>query len=184
MRKPNGYEEARAYSGDFERITPGAYICKVLNVQEEVNKGIWQFAVAFDIADGEHAGFYRRQFDRFGKKWPAVFRQTVEGKDGKCSPFFKGMIKSIEESNPGYTFDFENERGLVGKIFGGIFGEEEYLSNFDGEVKTTCKCLQIRSVQAVREGNYKIPEKKLYKPAEPKQAAETYTDLTGEPCPF
>ena len=162
MRKPNGYEEAQAYSGDFERITPGAYICKVMNVQEEVNKGIWQLAIAFDIVEGEHAGFYRRQFDRFGKKWPAVFRQTVEGKDGKCSPFFKGMITALEESNPGFTFDFANEKCLVGKLFGGIFGEEEYLSTYDGEIKTACKCLQIRSVKAVRDGECKIPEKKLY----------------------
>lgn len=189
MRKPNGYEEAQAYSGDFERITPGAYICKVMNVQEEVNNGIWQLAIAFDIAEGEHTGFYRRQHDRWQKKWPGVYRQTVEGKDGKCSPFFKGMLTAIEEGNPGYTFDFDNEKGLIGKLFGGIFGEEEYLSSFDGEIKTACKCVQIRSVKAVRDGNYKVPEKRLYKPEKASAAPAAYSpdafaEVSMDDCPF
>lgn len=186
MRVPTGYNEAAAYTGDFEKITPGAYICKITNVREEVSPDTWRLVLAFDIAEGEHAGFYGRQHDKFGGRWGGVYRQNVERKDGRCSPFFKGMITTIEESNPGYLFDFNNERGLIGKLFGGIFGEEEYMAN-DGEVKTACKCLQMRSVKAIRDGNYKIPEKKTYQPAAaaaPASSLAGFSDITMEDCPF
>lgn len=187
MRKPPRYEETPAYTGEFERITPGGYICVIQNAKEEVNNGHYQLAIAFDIAEGDLAGYYRRRFDRFGGKWPAVFRQNVVDRNDQCSPFFKGMITAIEESNPGFTFQFEDEKCLVKKRFGAVFAEEEFVSR-DGEVKTAVKCVQIRSVAAIRNGDFKVPEKKILSPtALPSSTAVDaygFTETTMAECPF
>lgn len=185
MRKPSDYDSAKAYTGDFEKIVPGGYICVIQNAKEEVNNGHYQLAIAFDIAEGDLAGYYRRRFDRFGGKWPGIYRQNVVDANDKCSPFFKGMITAIEESNPGFLFDFNDEKCLVKKRFGAVFAEEEFMTQ-DGEIKTAVKCVQIRSVAAIRNGEFKVPEKKLCKPA-----ASQKTDAFGftesaltEECPF
>lgn len=47
---------------------------------------------------------------------------------------------------------------MKGKLFGGIFREEEYVK--DGEIKTSCKLWQIRSVKTIRDGDFDIPRKK------------------------
>jgi hypothetical protein len=113
--------------------------------------------IAFDIADGEHEGFYDRQFKRKKQnnadaKWPGMYYQTIKEDDLK---YFKGFITVIENSNPGYKWDWDEQK-LKGKIFGGVFGEEEYTGN-DGQVKTSVKCRFVASVDRIKEG-VKIPE--------------------------
>lgn len=72
-------------------------------------------------------------------------------------------MTSLEVSNPGFKWNWD-ENKLVGKLFGGIFGEEEYEKQ-DGSIGTTVKCRFVRSVDAIREGEFKTPEKKLLNPA-------------------
>ena len=73
------------------------------------------------------------------------------------------MIENIEKSNPGYNFVNSgfDEKTLVGKLFGGVFGREQYKAQ-DGSLKFTTKCRSIRTVDAVRNG-VNIPEDKLLK---------------------
>ena len=46
-------------------------------------------------------------------------------KDEKVKKAFKTFIYHIESSNTGYKWDW-NESSLIGKYFGGVFGEKEY----------------------------------------------------------
>ena len=153
MRKPMGYDEAAAFTGEFETIPPGGHVCVIKGVKiDKTPKDNEVMIVLFDIADGASNGYYSRLYERRKKQdsnfnWPGVYRQLTEG---NSLPFFKGMITSIEESNQGYKWDW-NEHSLIGKYFGGVFGQEEYLGN-DGKIKTSTKCMSIRSVQAVRDG--------------------------------
>lgn len=185
MRKPDGYDNAQAYTGEFEKIKPGGYICVIKNVREEATDKKWQLAIALDIAEGDSKDYYKQRFDRFGGNWPAIYRQNIAGKDGRCSPFFKGMITAIEESNPDFTFRFEDEKCLVGKIFGGVFGEEEFVGS-NGDTAVSCKCVQVRSVQAIRDGNFKIPDRKpLPAPAAAKPVSlDDFRDISIDDCPF
>ena len=74
--------------------------------------------------------------------------------------FFKGFISVIESSNSGFKWDWD-EKKLVGKLFGGVFGEEEY-EGTDGEIRTSVKCKQIRSADKIRSDDFTIPDiKKL-----------------------
>ena len=164
MRRYEGYEQAEAFTGEYERLEPGGYICRILKIEAVENDGTKNYdtllKIAFDIAEGEHKDYYRRQFDRKKQsnpdaKWPGMYYQTVKADDLR---YFKGFITTIEKSNPGFKWDWD-EKKLVGKLFGGIFGEEEYKAN-DGSIKTTVKCRFVRSIDAIREGKYTIPPKK------------------------
>lgn len=160
MRKPDGYDAAGAYTGEGQSLPAGGYICTILRADEIMARnGRPMMALVFDIAEGEHANHFRRQFERAKQsnpdaKWNGVFRQLT---DGTSLPFFKGMVTSIEISND-FTWDFD-EAKLKGKLFGAIFGREQYQS-VDGKLKWSTKCQLIRTVKAVRDGKFEIPQDK------------------------
>ena len=153
MNKPTGYDETQAFTGQFEELAPGGYICRIRRAREEMSRaGRPMLRVFFDIDEGERKGFYQRTFDRQSgnydnASWKGTYSQLT---DGNSVAFFKGMITAIEESNPGYTFNWDEET-LKGRLFGGVFGREEYIGS-DGKARMITKCLSIRSVAAVRAG--------------------------------
>lgn len=153
MIKPAEWDSTEAFTGDFKTITPGGYICKIIQAKVETTQtGKEMLSIMFDIAEGEFKGFYTEQFKKKhatnpDAKWQGSYRQLTQG---KSLSFFKGMIYAIEKSNPGYKWDFD-ETSLKGKSFGGVFGQEEYLNN-NGETKLATKCMYIRSVDQVRAG--------------------------------
>ncbi len=165
MRKYEGYEQAEAFTGEFETLEPGGYICKILKVQAEEKDYGTLLRIAFDIAEGEREGYYKRRFESKKQsnpdaKWPGMYYQTVIQDDLR---YFKGFITSIEASNPGFKWNWD-EKKLAGKLFGGVFAEEEY-EKTDGSIGTIVKCRFVRSVDAIREGKFKVPEKKRIQPS-------------------
>ena len=164
MNKPMGYDEAQSYTGDIETLELGGHVCKITDVSvEHTQNGSEYLAIYFDIAEGKQAGFYKRRFDEAVKngkeaKWQGVYNQFTQG---NSTPFFKGMIENIEKSNQGYSFIASNfdEKTLIGKLFGGVFGREQYRSQ-DGKLKFVTKCRSIRTIEKRREG-VEIPEDKL-----------------------
>ena len=183
MRPIEGYDQAPAYTGESASLPPGLYKCvvKQVNVVQDRNQRE-QMVICFDIVEGsqkdgygsptaEHKDFYRKQFNARKQadpnvKWGGILRQLTHG---DSLPFFKGMMTSIEKSNPGYRWDW-NEKGLVGKYFGGIFQREEFLAA-DGQKKMATKCVQVRSLEGLKDA--RIPEGKRLQdkpPARPSQA--------------
>ena len=166
MRKYDGYEQAEAViPGDYEMLEPGGYVCKILKVQAEEKDYGTLLRIAFDIAEGEYEGYYRRRFDQKKQydenaKWPGMYYQAAKQDDLR---YFKGFITSIEASNPGFKWNWD-EKKLTGKLFGGIFGEEEYEKQ-NGEIGTIVKCRFVRSADSIREGKFKVPEKKRLQPS-------------------
>lgn len=156
-----GYDKAAAYDGSVERLPAGGYICRILKAWVETTlNGSEQLALALEIAEGDYAGYAKRQFDSRKAtnpkaKWPCVFKQFTLGTDGQTNPFFKGMLKSIEESNTGYVWNWQ-ETGLANKMIGMIFREEEFNAS-DGTIKTTVRPAFPRSVKRIRDG-VEVPE--------------------------
>lgn len=166
MKKYDGYEQAEAFTGEYEKLEPGGYVCKILQVKAEDKDYGTLLRIAFDIAEGEYEGYYRRLFERKKQndpdaKWPGMYYQTVRQDDLR---YFKGFMTSIEASNPGFKWNWD-EKKLVGKLFGGVFGEEEFEGN-DGMVHIAVKCRFVRSVESIREGKFKIPDIKKLTPKE------------------
>lgn len=161
MKKPEGYDTTQAVTGEYEALTIGGHICKIIRaVLQKTTTGKEIFILQFDIAEGEFTNYYQRNYDRRKEgnseaKWQGLYRQLTEG---KSLPFFKGMVEAIEKSN-NFKWDWKEE-SLKGKVFGGVFGEEEYEGN-DGKVHTSVKCRFVRTVEAVKTGKFSMPEKKL-----------------------
>lgn len=165
MNKPQGYDEAQSYTGDYEQLELGGHICKItgVNVEYTPNTNAEVLVLAFDIVEGRQAGYYQKKYEEAKKanaqaKWQGTYRQFTQG---NSTPYFKGMIENIEKSNQGYNFANTgfNEQTLIGKQFGGVFGREQYKTQ-DGKLKFTTKCRYIRTVEAIKNG-IDIPEDKL-----------------------
>lgn len=162
MEKLQGYEEAKAITGEYERLNAGGYICKIISAKEEKSKtGKRMLVLALDIIEGDKKDFFRNRFNENSnpdKKWPAgaIYRQMLEGE--KAAGFLKGIMTSLETSNEGFKWDWD-EKKLANLKCGAIFGEEEY-EKMDGSIGTTTKVKFIRTVKAIEDGNFKIPELK------------------------
>lgn len=150
--KPEGYDAAAAFTGEYETLEPGGYICVIKKAESVMSsKNSPMISILFDISEGEHKGFYERIWksseNKENHKWRGTFNQLT---GGKSTPFFKGMITAIEESNPGYKWNWD-ESSLKGKLFGGVFGREQYTKQ-DGTNAMSVKCVFIRCVDAVKKG--------------------------------
>jgi len=162
MKKYDGYEKAEAFTGEYETLEPGGYVCKILKVISEEKDYGDLLRIGFDIVEGEHKDYFKRLHDRKktnnpDAKWPGIYYQTVKPDN---LTYFKGFIWAIENSNTNFQWNWD-EKKLVGNLFGGVFGQEEYRAN-DGKIKLSTKCQYVRSVEQVKKG-VKVPDvKRLY----------------------
>lgn len=160
MRKFSGYEEAK--TNEFEnkeRLQLGPHYCKILEakiVQMKTQDGrpFEQLQLRIDIAEpDEQAGFYNKKFqedakeDALNAKWKGFYNLTVpeDNSEEFIKNNFKTLTTSIEKSNPGYKWNWE-ENTLVGKIFCGVFGLEEFV-NLEGNTITFTRCRFVRSTE-------------------------------------
>ena len=150
--------------GEGKRLKADGYVCKVMAVKMEQSKaGNEMMVVNYDIAEGDFKDFFMERYKNAPRdqnnpqepKWSGKYYIVLntDGYEGRL----KAFTTSIEESNPGYTWDW-NEENLRSKLFGGIFREEEYIYN--GEVRTSVKLWQPRSTKTIKEGKFEIPRKK------------------------
>ena len=168
------YRDTPASTGDFKRLPAGGYVIRITEVEDKDDKEYLN--ITFDIAEGEHKGFYS---DEWGKEHK--FAHTfVRSYKEKALGMFKGFLKAVDDSN-GTTFVEKAEKGfpeqqLVGKGVGILLGYEEYV-NDRGEIRERSRVAATRSVDAIRSGDYKIPELKKIAPAAdiPATAPEGFT---------
>lgn len=189
--KGTDWNSTPAYgTGEAMQIAPGGYVCKIKSARSEQGKDGRAFMVlAFDIAEGEQAGFYDKQFktrkqNNANAKWGGTYRQSVHTANGGTNPFFKGFITSLEKSNNTTLPNRFTDKDLENKLFGGVFGREEFKTN-DGEKKWSTKLVGIRSVEAIRKGDFTIPEDKPLQ--ESTNTTDFYTAATvgnDEDLPF
>lgn len=166
MEKLQGYDEAQAITGEYERLEAGGYICKIVSAKEEKSKsGKRMLVLALDILDGDKKDYFKKRFNENtspDKKWSAgaIYRQMLEGE--KATGFLKGLMTSLETSNDGFKWNWD-EKKLKDLKCGAIFGEEEY-EKMDGSVGISTKVKFIRTVKAIQDGNFKVPELKKLPP--------------------
>lgn len=164
IKKPAGYDEAQAYTGESVQLPKGKYVCSIVQVATQTStNGNEQFVILFDIAEGEHKDFYKKMFEAAkaqnsgDAKWKGVFKQNM---DGKGVSWFKGVITSIERSN-NFTFQWDkdgNEKTLAGKKFGGIFRRRQFEAD-NGTKPFVTELYRIRSVAGLDEAE--VPEDEL-----------------------
>lgn len=149
-----------------EKLPAGGYVIKILDAKEESYDWGDRLAIAFDIAEGEHTGFYNENFQNQqgeDKKWKGVFRLNIPKEDGSeqdawTQKRFNTNIVAIEDSNPGFFFDWD-EAKLKGKIVGALFNNKEYEINGKSGFYTACH--SFVPVQNIRDGKFTIPKDTL-----------------------
>jgi len=157
MKKVDGYEDAKEnQGGEFERLPAGGYVCKIKSVENVLDRQYLK--IEFDITEGQYRGWYTGIYKRTGS-WYGSFIRSY--KDSAVS-FFKGLMTAVEESNPGYKWDW-TEQSLVNKNVGLVLGYEEYISSKDNKKKERVYVFQNRSVTAIKAGDFTVPELKKLK---------------------
>lgn len=168
MKKFNGFDRNDIYQ-DFERLPVGGYILKIMDAKEEQYRGGGSgLAISFDIAEGAHAGFYTANYKSQtseDKKWKGVYRLYIPRDDGTeqdgwTKKRFNTVIVAIEESNPGYHWDWD-EKKLKGKLVGGIFNNKEY--DYNGRRGFFTNCYSLVDTERIRSGKFNIPADTLLK---------------------
>lgn len=157
MKRIENWENIKENSG-FEKLSPGGYIVKILNVQDVPEKEYLK--ISFDIDDGEKKGFFTKAYKedtRENKKWPNA-GSFIRSYKSTAASMFKGFTNAVENSNKGYTFDFREE-SLKGKKVGIVVADEEY-QNQKGQVRVRTYVSAVRSVDTIKKGDFTVPELK------------------------
>ena len=172
MKPINNWENVKAVGG-FEALPAGGCVCEIKKATEKPNKNSagTHLELMIDIAEGEYAGFYERDYKAntaAEKFWRGIIRQNVpvEGSEKyemQCR-FFKRFISDVEDSNSGYHWTWD-ENTLKGKKIGVIFRAHEKESK-TGNVYTVTYADSMTTVANIRAGTFKVPDvKKLAKSA-------------------
>ena len=161
----NDYNETKSY-GQVQILPKGAYVLKILGAEVLENSNGQYVKIGCDIAEGEFKDFYAKDYkaqQSEDKKWRCNYLLNVPKDDGTeqdgwTKRRFKTIIEAIEDSNPGYHFDWD-EKKFKGKLIGGLFNEREYESN--GQVRKATNLAQLCAVESIRKNTYTLPNDKL-----------------------
>ena len=164
IRKFSGYE-AKKSGGAREILPAGGYVAKIISAKVEAGNYGEKLIVAFDIDEGDYRGFFKRDFEgntNEDKKWRGVYRLNIPADDGSEQDgwrkrSFNNFAFAVENSNSGYTFDWDEKR-LKGKLFGVLFRNKEWA--FNGRSGWTTEACSATDAQAIRDGKYKVPKDK------------------------
>lgn len=163
MKRPDNWDSIQAWTGEGEALPAGNYVCRILAASDTISKSNKPMLVMYiDIAEGEYAGFFTRKYEAAKKsnptaKFPAggIYRQTHDETNEKSMSMFKGLTNAIEESNPGYKWDWD-EAKLKGKRVAGQFRREEFVTSDGVTTAFPTKCAMMRSLTALANGELKV----------------------------
>lgn len=169
-------------------LPAGGYVAKIIKAEEVTYDWGSRLNIYFDISEGEHKGHFKSSFDAQtgeDKKWKGVYRQSVpkddgSEKDGWSKRSFGNMIWAIENSNPGFHWDWD-ETKLKGKTIGVLFRNKEW--EYNGRTGWTTECCSVTDVESIRSGGFSIPkDKPLANTSTFKQVDVLVED--DDDCPF
>ena len=138
---------------DFKALPIGVYECIIRGAKVHTNPqtGKESFKVAVDIATGEYKGYFQKRFDNntnSDKKWDNNATRYLAFQ-GDNSAYFKGFITCVENSNPGYKWDWD-ETKLTNKKICGVFQYEEYEKQ-DGTKAVKVRLNKFRSLDKMKD---------------------------------
>lgn len=167
MRAFKGYE-AKKQGGAREILPAGGYVAKILNAEEKRYSWGDVLLISFDISEGEHSDFFNKDYlenTNEDKKWRGTYRLNIPKDDGSetdgwTKNTFGGAMWAIEESNQGYTWNWD-EKSLKGKTVGVLFRNKEWEMN--GNTGWTTECCKLESADDIRNGKFRMPKDKPLK---------------------
>lgn len=165
--KYNGFE-SKKFSSAREILPAGGYVGKILKA--EVVSFSWgkQLQISFDIIEGDYKNFFKKDWEantNENKKWRGVLKLTLPTGDGSEQDGWKvnsinNLAASLEESNSGYTWDWD-ETKLKGKALGFLVREFEWA--MDGRTGVSTEASSCTDVESIRSGKFRIPKMRKLK---------------------
>ena len=159
----SGFEAKK--SGNYIDLPPvGAYVAEIQNVRlleaDGKNQQRDVIEMMIEITEGEYKGRYHEvyedQKERFGDsvKYKGIFRLTafVEGDEEWRKRTFESNLWCVQESNPGYTWDWD-EKKLKGKKIG--INIRKRLYTFNGQERESTEIGKFETVEDVKAGKCK-----------------------------
>ena len=159
MKTFKGFESKLSSKG-YDQLPAGPYVAVVKAVHIDGQEPDQTLILRLDIAEGPYEGYYMKRYmhdtknsnSYYQPKYKGDFRLRIPNEDNKKAMYpendikkFNDFIARIEASNPGYTWDW-NEQGLKGKLIGVSVQQGTY----NGSMFTKIKRLEI--VDDVRQG--------------------------------
>lgn len=176
-------------SGGKETLPADGYVCNILSAR--VESGDWgdTLVIAHDVAEGEYAGIFKRDYDnnpREDKKWRGTFRLRLPKDDGSEQDTWKkrslsNFLWAIEQSNPGFTFDWD-EKKLKGKKIGLLYRNKEW--EYNGNRGWTTEAAGTESIDNIRDGKFRLPKDKPLANNHPVQTFNVIEDDEDGQLPF
>lgn len=145
---------------DFKALPIGAYECIIRKAEVYTNSktGKESFKVEVDIANGEYKGYFQKRFDNntnSTKTWDNNSTRYLAFQ-GDNIAYFKGFITCVENSNPGYTWGWD-ETKLANKKICGVYQYEEYEKQ-DGSKSVKVRLNKFRSLDKMKETNENLSD--------------------------
>ena len=168
-------------STPFTKLPAGGYVVRITDVEDMSGKEYLN--IVYDIAEGEHAGFYS---DSFGKLNPWAHRFVRSYKD-TARGMFKQFLARLEDSNRGFSIEqwqaTSDERDLIGLELGIVLQKELY-TNDKGEDKERLDMVGVYAAQDIRNGDYKMPEPKDNRRDVPAASSRQTKSIYDDDIPF
>ena len=175
MKPIGNWNEIEAQGNEeYKRLVPGGYVCRITKVEDNGEKQY--LYIEFDICEGEYTGHGASCLERNGFTPLRMYRSYTD----KAAGMFKGFTQDVEASNSNYKWAWD-EKTLVGRLIGVVLGEEEYRKQ-DGSIGTRFNA-RTKPVSAIRDGRFKVPEKKTLPVETPTFTALDDSDLDSQ-LPF
>lgn len=198
ITKGADYEQTKAFGeGGFQSLPKGGYVCRIANIEEMTDKnGNPMIHVAFDIVEGEYKGYFMELFksrkenakDKFKEvKWPFEGQSWIGTQDyqdnTKTSRKFKGFCSALEDSGTNVWNGNEFMMGNIkGAMVGVVYQSEE--QEYDGKTYWRAIPWGFRSVEAIRSGEFFVPDDKPLQVKEETEPPEGFSRLQEDDIPF
>ena len=172
-----------------ETLPAGGYVCQIMSARVESNDWGDTLVIAHDVCEGDYKDIFKRDYENNpneDKKWRGTFRLKLPKDDGTEQDGWKkrslsNFLWAIEQSNPGFAFDWD-EKKLKGKKIGLLYRNKEWAYN--DRTGWTTEAAGTDSIDNIRDGKFRaLKDKPLAnKPSAP-VFTEDESDLGGE-LPF
>lgn len=165
--KYNGFEKKK-FAGAREVLPAGGYVGKILKAEVLTYSWGSKLQISFDVTEGDYKDFFRHDWDNNqneDRKWRGVLKLNLPKGDGSQEDTWKqnainNLAASLEESNPGYTWDWD-EAKLKGLALGFLVRDYEW--RIDDRTGWATEASSCTDVDSIRNKKFRIPKAKPLK---------------------
>jgi len=201
--KPIAGFKSEANTRGYEQLPAGPYVGVIKAVKLDGFDPDQTLILRLEVAEGPYEGYYgkrymhesKRKDAKFPAKYKGDFRIRIPNENNKKALYpesdlknFNDAIYRIEESNPGYHWDW-NEQGLVGLNIGfsvrqGTYNGNQFTKIAKLEIVDEVRMGQVGIMEPMQPKNDIPAEPPVYEPPVTHQVGYTEVQIDDGSLPF